>query len=644
MVPEVVGSNPIIRPTMKLFIRTYLKIITSTVNKIVKFFRVYKLFGLALLSIALGGGLYFGGFHTLALWVMGTAALAEGLPLIKTMWEDIRTGRYGIDILALTAIITSVILKQDFAALAIVIMLTGGKGLENFAEHRSHRELSALLKNSPKKAHLKRGNKIVDLDVSEVKVGDRIIIKPGEVVPVDALILDGSSSFNESSLTGESLPVSRGIGEQILSGTINNERLVTAKAIRTAKNSQYQQIVHLVSEAEASKAPFVRLADRYSIPFTIAAYIIAASVWIISGHAIRFLDVIIVATPCPLLLAAPIALISGMSRSYKYGVVVKTGSSLERLAEAKTFVFDKTGTLTTGSLALDSIETYAPYSENEVLALAASTEQNSNHIIAAAIVKAAKDRGIKPSKVKHVTELPGQGVQATLKSEHILIGRRDFITNHGVNVGKIPPSKARTTVLVAINHKLAGVIFLSDKLRDESKRTIEELYRLGVSRTVMMTGDNQGTADTIAKQLGIKTVYAETLPGEKLHALEDIKERPIVFVGDGVNDAPVLTGADVGIALGARGSTAASESASIVVMLDDLSKVATVTQIAKKTFSIAKQSILVGVLLSLILMVIFATGRFLPIYGAILQEVVDVVIIFNALRAHTIKVGESRFK
>ncbi len=640
MVPEVVGSSPIIRPRVELLLRMHLKIFTLIVSKIVKFFRVYKLFGLALLSLALGSGLYLGGLHTAALWVMATAALAECLPLIKAMWEDIRTGRYGIDILALSAIIASVILKQDFAALAVVIMLTGGKGLEDFAEHRSHRELESLLKNSPKKAHVRRGNKVIDLDVDAVKIGDRIIIKPGEVVPVDALILEGSSSFNESSLTGESLPVTHTTNEQILSGTVNNEQLVIAKAVRTAENSQYQQIIHLVTEAEASKAPFVRLADRYSIPFTIAAYIIAVSVWIISGHAIRFLDVIIVATPCPLILAAPIALISGIGRSYKYGVIVKTGSSLEKLAEAKAFVFDKTGTLTTGSLALDSVKAYAPYSESEVLALAASTEQNSNHIIAAAIIKAAKERGIKAAKVKNVTEVPGQGLQAMLKSDHILIGRKDFIAKHGVNLGKIPPSKARTTVIVAINHKLAGVIFLNDQLRNESKRTIEELYRLGVSRTVMMTGDNQSTADEIAKQVGIKTVYAETLPGEKLYALEDIRERPVVFVGDGVNDAPVLTGADVGIALGARGSTAASESASIVIMLDDLGKVATVTQIAKQTFRIAKQSIVVGILLSLILMVVFATGKFQPIYGAVLQEVVDVVVIFNALRAHIIKVTE----
>lgn len=610
----------------------------KTIKKIYAFFRSYKLFTLALLTLIIGAGLYFSKQHTAALWVMGTVAIAESLPLLKSMWEDLRHGTYGIDILALTAIIASVFLRQDFAALVVVVMLTGGESLEDYAERRSHRELDALLKGSPQKAHLLRGRKIIDVAASEVKVGDRIIVKPGELVPVDAVIYEGTSSFNEASLTGESLPVNRGISEQILSGSVNNEQLVTAKAIHSAEDSQYQQIVHLVASAEAARSPFVRLADRYSIPFTAAAYIMAIGVWIISGHAIRFLEVIIVATPCPLILAAPIALISGMSRAYKYGIIIKTGSALEKLAEAQTVIFDKTGTLTTGKLALDSVKAFAPYSKDEVLALVASAEQNSNHIIAQAIVESAKAKGLKLAKIKGIVETPGQGLEATYKSDSVLIGRSDFIAKQGVDISKVPTSEAKTMVLVAVNEKIAGVLFLSDRVREESKRTIQELVKLGIKRTVMITGDNKSTADSIAKQVGIKTVYAETLPGEKLKALEDIKERPIVFVGDGVNDAPVLTGSDVGIALGARGSTAASESADMVILLDDLSKVSSAVLIAKKTFGIAKQSIFIGIGLSLVLMLIFITGKFQPIYGAVLQEVVDVVVIFNALRVHNLKI------
>ncbi len=612
----------------------------KTLKKIIGFFRNYKLFTIALLTLIAGSGLYFGKQHTAALWVMGTIAIVESLPLLKSMWEDLRNGTYGIDILALTAIIASVFLRQDFAALVVIVMLTGGESLEDYAERRSHRELNALLKGSPQKAHVLRGRKVLDVAASEVKVGDRIIVKPGELVPVDAVIYEGESSFNEASLTGESLPVNRGIGEQILSGSVNNEQLVTARAIHSAEDSQYQQIVHLIESAEAARSPFVRLADRYSIPFTAAAYIMAIGVWIVTGHAIRFLEVIIVATPCPLILAAPIALISGMSRAYKHGIIVKTGSALEKLAEAKTIIFDKTGTLTTGVLALDSVTAFAPFSKDEMLSLVASAEQNSNHIIALAIVAAAKAKGLKLAKVKGALETPGQGLKLTYKSESVLIGRPDYIAKHGIDITKVPKSKAKTTVLVAINDRLAGALFLSDSVREESKRTIQALAKLGLKRTVMITGDNKSSALGIAKKVGIKTVYAETLPGEKLSALEDIKERPIVFVGDGVNDAPVLTGADVGIALGARGSTAASESADIVILLDDLSKVATARQIAKKTFDIAKQSILVGIALSLILMLVFITGRFQPIYGAVLQEIVDVVVIFNALRVHNLKITQ----
>lgn len=571
---------------------------------------------------------------------MGTVSIAEGLPLIKSMWEDLRSGAYGIDILALTAIITSVILRQDFAAMIIVIMLTGGASLEDYAEKRANSELDALLKGSPQQAHIIRGRKIIDIAASEVKVGDKFIIKPGETVPVDGLVIEGSSSFNEASLTGESIPVDRTVGEQVLSGSINSDQLITAKAIHTAEDSQYQQIVKLVQSAASSQAPFVRLADKYSIPFTVIAYIIAITVWIISHQPIRFLEVIVVATPCPLLLAAPIALISGMSRSSKYGIIVKTGSALEKLAQAKTIIFDKTGTLTSGKLGLDNIKAFAPYSNNEVLALAASIEQNSNHVIALAVVNAANEKHIKLTKVKNVKELSGQGLVASFKGDRLTLGRPDFIIKQGITLPKnLPVQQAKTIVYVAINNKLAGIIYLSDHLRPESKRTIQKILKLGIKNTVMITGDNQEAADGIAKQVGIKTVYAETLPGEKLHALDDIKERPVIFVGDGVNDAPVLTGSDVGIALGARGSTAASESADLVIMPDDLSRVAAAIEIAKKTFSIARQSILVGIGLSLVLMLIFASGRFKPIYGAVIQEVVDVVVIFNALRAHSIKIS-----
>lgn len=601
-----------------------------------RFVRQHYWFGLAILAIVVGLILQFSGWRTAAHWVLGTMSLIAVVPLINDMWQDVRSGNYGIDILAVTAIITSVILHQYWVAIVIVVMLTGGRILEDYAKRRAKTELDVLLSKAPLEAHVIRARKVVEVTAREIKAGDKIIIQPGETVPADAIILEGTASFDESILTGESLPQTKNIGDQILSGAINLGGAITAKALHSAEDSQYQQTIRLLRGAAAAQAPFVRLAERYSIPFTITAYAIAAAAWIIGGHAIRFLEVIVVATPGPLLLAAPIALTSGISRASKYGIIIKTGSALEKLADAQTFAFGKTGTLTRGELSVDQIETYGAYKKDDVLSLAASLEQSSNHVLARAVVSAANAKHVKYAKAKHIHESAGHGLKAMLHSKEVLIGRLGFLQDHDVS---LPPkfnagSTKQTTAFVAINGQLVGVITFKDELRPESKRTLNLLKKLGVRHTVMITGDNTATANLMAKQLGIEDIKAEALPGDRLHTIEAITKRPVAFVGDGVNDAPVLTAADIGIALGARGSTAASESADIVIMLDELGHVARARAIAKHAFRIARISTLGGILLSLILMLIFATGRFTPLLGAILQEVVDVIAIFSALRAH----------
>lgn len=596
----------------------------------------YKLFGLVVFAVIISIVLQIAGIKAGPRWVLSIVSLAITVPLLRDMWQDLRTGTYGVDILAATAIITSVVLGQYWAAIVIVAMLTGGEALEDYAEHRAKVELKDLLTRAPQKAHVIRGRKTLSLPVQEVKVGDKIIIKPGEVVPVDAVILEGTANFDESSLTGESLPRSASKNDTILSGSISIDGAITARATHSAANSQYEQIIKLVQAAASSQARFVRLADRYSIPFTATAYAIAIAVWITSGHAVRFLEVIIVATPCPLILAAPIAFISGMSRASKFGVIVKTGSALEKLAESQTIAFDKTGTLTLGQLKVDKITAFAPFKKDEVLGLAASLEKSSNHILAQAIVHAAATNKVKLTKVKNVSEVSGRGLKASLRGKEILVGRASFIEENGV---KFPAkSKAslqkQTATFMSIDGSLAGIITFKDELRAESKETLRQLKLLGIKHTLMVTGDNQATAMAIAKKLGITDVKAEALPADKLHAIEKVADRPVAFVGDGVNDAPVLTAADVGIALGARGSTAASESADVVIMMDDLSRVAKAVAVSKRTFSVAKQSVLIGIFISVGLMLVFATGKFQPVIGAALQEVVDVVVIFNALRAH----------
>lgn len=608
-------------------------------KRLLRFLRQYKLFGLALAAIIIGLVLQFTGQHTAAKWLLSIVSIIEVLPLLWGMLDDVRAGTYGIDILAATAIIASVALNQYWAAIVVVVMLTGGEALEDYAEHRAKRELDSLLKHAPQTAHVIRKGKTIDVKVSELRAGDKIIIKPGEVVPVDATVLDGTANFDESSLTGESLPQVKQLGDQIVSGSVNLDGAITAKALASAEDSQYQQIIQLVRGAAASRAPFVRLAERYSIPFTLTAYAIAVTVWVVSGEAIRFLEVIIVATPCPLLLAAPIALISGMTRASRYGIIVKSGSALEKLAEAETIAFDKTGTLTRGELKVDSVDVFGTYNKDDVLEMAASLEQSSNHVVAQAIVEAAASQKLRIVKAKHVREVSGQGVIASAKGRHIIVGRLSLLEEHGVTLpSKLKTAVSQTAVYIAAENQLVGIIKLSDEIRPETKATLQLLRKMGIKHSLMVTGDNHTTANLIAKQLDIEHVHSEMLPAGKLHVLDAVKNRPLIFVGDGVNDAPALTASDVGIALGARGSTAASESADMVIMTNDFSRVATAVSIAKRTFSIAQQSILIGIIISLGLMLAFATGKFSPLLGALLQEIVDVVVIFNALRAHTGKI------
>ncbi|MDB5175574.1 MAG: cadA [Candidatus Saccharibacteria bacterium] len=604
-------------------------------QRISHFLREYKMFSLAAIAALVGLGLQLNGYHTAARWVVSVVALLQAMPLLWDMIQEVRAGKYGIDILAVTAIVVSVILGEYWAAIVVVIMLTGGESLEDYAEHRAKRELNSLLEKAPQKAHLIKSRKVVDVPVAKLVIGDKILVKPGELVPVDGIIIEGTASFDESSLTGESLPAVKDIKDMIVSGSVNLDGAVTIRATATAEDSQYQQIVKLVKSAAASQAPFVRLAERYSVPFTVSAFAIATAVWVFSGDPVRFLQVIIVATPCPLLLAAPIALVSGMSRASKQGIVVKSGSALERLAEARTIAFDKTGTLTTGVLSVSEIFAYHGHSKDSVLKLAASLEQKSNHVVAHAITTAAISQKLALTKVKNIQEISGLGLSTSVAGKNILVGRHSLMKTNNITMPsafKLSDIKG-TAVYIADGQELAGIITFSDDVRPESKGTLERLRSLGVRKLLLITGDNTLTANRVAKQLGITDIYAEQLPADKLRVIDALPDRPVAFVGDGVNDAPVLTAADIGIALGARGSTAASESADMVILQDDVSKVAVAYSIARRTFSIARQSIFVGIGLSLVLMAVYATGKFSPLSGALLQEVVDIVVIFNALRA-----------
>lgn len=618
------GSSPIIRPKILML------------KKIARFIKDYKQLSLVITAILVALPLSIIGAHKAAQIILSTVAIVNVIPIVLDMLRELRGGTYGVDLLAATAITSSVIFGEYWAGSIILVMLLTGEGLEKYASNRAKSELNALLSSSPKKAHVLRGRKVVDILASEVKVSDKVLIKAGELVPVDAIIIEGTANFDESSLTGESLPNAKQVGAELLSGSINLDGVVTARTLRVAKDSQFEQIVALVKAAASSKSPFVRVADRYSIPFTILSFTIAISAWVFSGESIRFLEVLVVATPCPLILAAPIALISGMSRSAKHGIIIKNGAALERLADINSLALDKTGTLTYGRLTLNEIKTFGDFTPEEVLRFAAAAEHNSNHLLAKAITAKAEEEKLHLPKAKNIKDEAGLGLTATVQNKHVVVGRVSLLAKHSIPVPKNIPLD-QTLVFVAINKKLAGVISFTDEIRPESLSVLGKLRALGVQHFLMVTGDTKAIGAKVAASLGIDEVHAEALPTDKLKIVEAAVPRPVGFVGDGVNDAPVLAAADVGIALGARGAAAASESADVVIMLDDIERVAMGVSIAKRTFFIAKQSIWIGITLSVLLMVIFSSGRFLPIYGAIIQETVDIIVIFNALRAHSSK-------
>lgn len=605
-------------------------------RKLGHFFREYYQFAWVVVTVITALIFSLFGLTKVAHIILGAAAIVNVIPLIWGMIQDLRHGTYGVDILAATAIITSVVLGEYWAGMIIVLMLTGGEALEDYAENRAKAELSSLLEGAPKKTTIIRGRKTSEIAVGKVQVGDKLLIKPGEVIPVDAIILEGDSSLDESSLTGESLPVTKTVGDTILSGAINVDGVLTVKALHIAAESQYEQIIKLVKAAASSQSPFVRLADRYAVPFTILSFIIAGGAWIMSGDPMRFLQVLVVATPCPLILGAPIALISGISRAAKHGIIIKNGTAIEQLSAVRTVAFDKTGTLTVGKPVVGTVTAYGKATQGEVLKLAAALEQSSNHVLAEAVVAAAAKKKISLPKTKNVREIAGHGLEGTINGTQVRVGKYSYIKDAGFALPKGFKASALTdtTSLVVKANEVIGTIQFTDELRPESKSTLQKLKSLGIRNTLMVTGDNETTARKIAKKLGISDVRADCLPGDKLVAIEGVKNRPVAFVGDGVNDAPVLTAADVGIALGARGSTAASETADVVIMLDDISKVGQSIDIAKNTLKIARQSIMIGIVISIGLMLVYSTGRFSAASGAAIQELVDITVIIYALRAH----------
>jgi heavy metal translocating P-type ATPase len=561
-------------------------------------------------------------------------ALVVAIDFIAGLWR----GTLGVDLIALLAIAASIALGQHLAGVIVAAMVASGAALEEYAGARARRELAALVSRTPVIAHRTRDGVIVDIAIAAVAIGDELIIKPGEVVPVDGAVVQGPAILDESALTGEPLPVTRAVDQTVRSGVLNAGGPFVLRGTATAAHSTFEAIVRLVRSAERERPPMARLADRWAVAFLAVTLASCGAVWLWTGEAMRALAILVVATPCPLILATPVALICGISRAAGRGVIIKGGGALERLSRANVALFDKTGTLTTGLPRMTGVEVLEGFAAAAVLHVAASLEQISQHAVAVAITAAGAAASALTIPID-VAETPGSGLVGLIGGRRVMVGGAGLLRANGIT----PPDEgsaatqaqaAAAAAWVAIDDRVAGVILLTDTERPEAMTTVQALRAAGFSRLVMLTGDRAGPAERIGDHLGLDAVFAALSPADKIARVRAERAYGMtMMIGDGINDAPALAAADIGVAMGARGAAAAAEAADVVLMVDRIDRIAEAIAIARRARRIALQSITVGMGLSFIAMAVAAFGYLPPVLGALLQEVIDIMVILNALRA-----------
>jgi heavy metal translocating P-type ATPase len=569
-------------------------------------------------------------------WAATTALLLA--PLTFSVVRSLLRRDVGVDAIALVSMAGALALGEYLAGAVVALMLAGGNALEERANGRARRELTALVERAPRVALLRRAGDWVEVPIDAVRLGDVVLVRAGEVVPVDGLVESDEAVLDESALTGEPLPVTVDHGGPVRSGVANAGGAFELRAVRPAAESAYAALVRLVSQAEAHRAPFVRMADRYAAFFLPATAVAAALAWGLSGDPVRALAVFVVATPCPLILAAPIALASGLSRTARAGIVVKGGAALERLGAARTVLLDKTGTITLGRPELDRVVPLDGTPADEILRLAASLDRFSAHPLAAAIVAGAERQGLPLSTPAHVHEAFGHGIEGDVEGRSVVLGSARWLRSHGLD--PVLPSGLDTgsaRVLVALDGEPAGAVLLADRLRADVGELVPRLRAAGIRHIAVVSGDKAAVTDRIGRRLGVDQVYSEQTPEQKVAVVEALRARPelrnVVMVGDGVNDAPALAVADVGIAIGTIGATVSSDTADAVILVDRVDRVADAVTIGRRAVAIAQQSVLVGIGASVVAMGFAAFGYLSPVAGALVQEVIDVGVILNALRA-----------
>ena len=570
---------------------------------------------------------------TVGLWI-------TGIPLVWRTIRGLLRGRFAADVVAALAIGTAIVLQEPIAGLVVALMQSGGEELERRAERRASRAVRELEDAAPRIAHrLSAGGAVTDIPIDQVRQGDHLLVRPGEMLPCDGLIIDGHSELDTARITGEPMPVTVEPGAAVRSGALNRHGALTLEATALPSESLYARIVEMVRTAQASKAPLQRTADRWATWFTPLTLAVCAVAWGLSGDPIRVLAVLVVATPCPLILATPVAIIGGINRAARRRIVIRHGGALEALAAVNAVVFDKTGTLTVGRPEVAAVHAVSPFSEAEVLRLAAAVEQGSGHLLARTTVEAALARGLVLPQASKVREVPGRGVAGEVEAKQVVVGAPSLIRETApgamARLHAAAEGVAGLHAFVIVDGAPAGIIDYADRVRPDAAGVVSALGGLGIRRTLLLSGDDTANANAVGAATGITDVRGDLLPDDKVTAIQSLRDAGlrVLMVGDGVNDAPALSTAQVGMALAAHGGGIAAESADVVLLEDDLRGVVTALRTGRDTMRIARQSLGVGLGLSAVAMVFAALGHIPPTAGALLQEGIDVAVILNALRA-----------
>lgn len=578
-------------------------------------------------------------------WVAAGVLVLGALPYAWRMVRDIVKGQLGVDLISLVAIFASLAFGQLISGGIILFMLAGGEALEEYALARARSQLTRLLSRAPSVAHRKRNGRIRDIKVDEIGLEDELLVKAGETVPTDGVILRGMALIDESMVTGEPLPVEKSVGGIAVSGTVNAGDAFWMRATRLSRDSNYQKIVALVQAAESNRAPIVRVADRYSAGFTVLTFSLAAFAWAASRDPLFAYAVLVVATPCPLIIATPTAIMSGISVAATRGIVVKNGGALETLDRAKAIVFDKTGTITFGQPSVANVHGYTML-RDEVIRIAASLDQVSAHILARSLIADATQRGIALDMPTNAHETVAQGITGEIDGDAYVLGKQDFLEAHGITLSEEVRATHRTAQrrgqkMVFLGHgkMVLGSITFADTLRPDTKLVFDAFTHDGLDRIMLLSGDKSDVVKRIGKELGVKQAFGDLSPQDKVREIKKLRRsvEPVVMVGDGVNDAPALAAADIGIAMGSHGMTASSETADVVITVDTLSRVQEAFAISRHTLRVAKQGIFFGMGVSIVLMLFAAMGMIPPVVGAFIQEGLDAVVIINALRVYRFK-------